>query len=153
MKRTFSFFSKRNAFLCFLLTGLFFLLGNNVEAQERASDITNPHVAIANDFGVTAYPFGTFNREDAIVVLEGILATIKPLIGHGASAAQERKYKYVTAVLTDVQNYSIAVEISLLTRLKEIRASAKIGGSNTSVGNLPDTQFANLYNEVVNELQ
>ncbi len=153
MKRTFSFFSKRNAFLCFLLTGLFFLLGNNVEAQERARDNTNPHAAIANDFGVTAYPFGTFNREEAIEVLEGILNPIKPLIGHGATSAQIRKYNYVNAVLTDIQGYSIAVEISLLTRLKETRTGAKVGGSNTLVGNLPDTQFANLYNEVVNELQ
>ncbi len=153
MKRTFSFFSKRNAFLCFLLTGLFFLLGNNIQAQDLARGTDNPRQVIADDFGVTAYPLGTFNREEAIAVLEGILTPIKPLIGHGASAAQVRKYNYVTAILTDVQGYSIAVEISLLTRLVDTRAGAKIGGSNTSTGNLPDTQFANLYNEVVNELQ
>ena len=136
-----------------MLTGLFFLLGNNIQAQERARDNANPRQAIADDFGVTAYPLGHFNREEAIEVLEGILATIKPLIGHGATSAQVRKYNYVNAVLTDVQGYSIAIEISLLTRLKETRAGAKVGGSNTTVGNLPDTQFANLYNEVVNELQ
>jgi len=124
-----------------------------VDAQERARDNTNPQTAIANDFGVTAYPLTTFNREEAIEVLEGIVTTIKPLIGHGATSAQVRKYNYVNAILTDIQGYSIAVEISLLTRLKDVRTGAKIGGSSTSVSNLPDTQFANLYNEVVNELQ
>ena len=81
-------------------------------------------------------------------MLEGIVNTIKPLVGHGATPAQIRKYNYVKRDSDGRSGVFIAVEISLLTRLKDVRAGAKVGGSATSVSNLPNTQFANLYNEV-----
>lgn len=152
MKRTFSFFPKRNALSCLLLAGLFFLVGNNMYAQEAARGFDNPKEAIAQDFNVVAYDLGTFNPEQTAIALKGILDSLEPLIGNGATPAQMRKYRYVTKVLSDVRDFSIAAEISLLTRLHEERANAKVGGSNTLVNNVADTPFTNMYNEVVNAL-
>lgn len=155
MKNTFSFFSQRNVVLAFMLTGFFFLLGmNNASAQLATAkgNLNNPYTSIAQSFGVTAYPLGQFDQAEVIEALDGIMTPIKPLLGHGASQAQELKYEYVSAVLNDV-NHDVAVEISLLTRLQELKDSKHIAGPMNQTKVNPTQQLAALYNEVVNELQ
>jgi hypothetical protein len=155
MKRTFSFFTKRNALWCFVLTGMFFLVGiSNSSAQDNAGGLDNPEIATAQQFNVTAYPIGTFDREEVIEVLEGIAADLKANNGHNPSITVQMKYKYISDVLQDVRAYSIAAEISLLKKLAKLKDSKILSGSNSSTtGGTPPAQFANLYNEVVNELQ
>ena len=121
MKNTFSLFSQRNVLVSFLLTGLFFLVGlNSTNAQQSAGGGANPYTGIAQAFGVTAYPLGTFDQATTVTTLTDILIPLKPLIGHGASQAQELKYAYLSTVLADVGAYSIAVEISLLKKQKKL---------------------------------
>jgi hypothetical protein len=154
MKNTFSLFSQRNVLVSFLLTGLFFLVGmNSTNAQQTASGGVNPHTGIAQAFGVTAYPLGTFDPTSTVETITGILIPLKPLIGHGASHAQELQYAYLSAVLTDVGAYSIAVEISLLKRLEELKDSKHLTGALNQTKFDPTTQLANLYNQTVNAIQ
>ena len=155
MKRTFSFFTKRNALWCFVLTGMFFLVGiSNSSAQDNAGGFDNPETAIAQQFNVTAYQIGTFDREEAIEVLKGIATEMKANLGHNPSLSDRMKYKYISDVLQDVEAYSIAVEISLLKKLANLKNSKILASGNSSTtGGTPPAQFANLYNEVVNELQ
>lgn len=154
MEQTFSFFSKRNVLVSFLLTGLFFLVGlNSTNAQQSAGGGANPYTGIAQAFGVTAYPLGTFDQATTVTTLTDILIPLKPLIGHGASQAQELKYAYLSTVLADVGAYSIAVEISLLKRLEELKDSKHLGGTMNQTKINPTAQLAALYNETVNALQ
>ncbi|MDZ4748689.1 MAG: hypothetical protein SH808_09395 [Saprospiraceae bacterium] len=154
MEQTFSFFSKRNVLMSFLLTGIFFLVGlNSANAQQTASGGVNPHTGIAQAFGVTAYPLGTFDQASTVETIKGILIPLKPLIGHGATDAQELQYAYLSAVLTDVGTYSIAVEISLLKRLEELKDSKHLSGALNQTKFNPTTQLANLYNQTVNAIQ
>ncbi len=154
MKNTFSLFSQRNVLVSFLLTGLFFLVGlNSTNAQQAASGGVNPHTGIAQAFGVTAYPLGTFDQAATVETITGILIPLKPLIGHGATQAQELQYAYLSAVLTDVGTYSIAVEISLLKRLEELKDSKHLTGALNQTKFNPTTQLANLYNQTVNAIQ
>lgn len=140
--------------MSFLLTGLFFLVGvNNTSAQQVASGGVNPHTGIAQAFGVTAYPLGTFDQAATVETIKGILIPLKPLIGHGATQAQELQYAYLSAVLTDVGAYSIAVEISLLKRLEELKDSKHLSGALNQTKFDPTTQLANLYNQTVNAIQ
>lgn len=140
--------------MSFLLTGLFFLVGlNSTNAQQLARGTANPYTGIAQSFGVTAYPLGNFQQPEVVTALQNVLIPIKPLIGHGASQAQELKYAYVSLVLTDVEQSSIAVEISLLKRLEEMKNSKHISGAMNQTKSNPTNQLANLYNEIVNELQ
>lgn len=155
MKRTFSFFTKRNALWCFVLTGMFFLVGiSNSSAQDNAGGFDNPETAIAQQFNVTAYQIGTFDREEAIEVLTSIATDLKANYGHNPSLSVRMKYQYISDVLQDVEAYNIAVEISLLKKLAKLKESKimAMGNSSTS-GGAPPAQFANIYNEVVNELQ
>ena len=100
MKNTFSLFSQRNVLVSFLLTGLFFLVGlNSTNAQQSAGGGANPYTGIAQAFGVTAYPLGTFDQATTVTTLTDILIPLKPLIGHGATQAQELKYAYLSTVL------------------------------------------------------
>ena len=134
--------------MSFLLTGLFFLVGlNSTNAQQSAGGGANPYTGIAQAFGVTAYPLGTFDQATDILI------PLKPLIGHGASQAQELKYAYLSTVLADVGAYSIAVEISLLKRLEELKDSKHLGGTMNQTKINPTAQLAALYNETVNALQ
>ena len=154
MEQTFSFFSKWNVLMSFLLTGLFFLVGlNSTNAQQSAGGGANPYTGIAQAFGVTAYPLGTFDQATTVTTLTDILIPLKPLIGHGASQAQELKYAYLSTVLADVGAYSIAVEISLLKRLEELKDSKHLGGAMNQTKINPTAQLAALYNETVNALQ
>lgn len=154
MEQTFSFFSKRYVLMSFLLTGLFFLVGlNNTSAQQTASGGVNPHVGIAQAFGVTAYPLGTFDPAATVETIKEILIPLKPLIGHGATPAQELQFAYLSAILTDVAGSSIAVEISLLTRLEELKGSKHLSGAMNQTKFNPTTQLANLYNQTVNAIQ
>jgi hypothetical protein len=154
MKNTFSFFSQRNVLMSFLLTGLFFLVGaNSANAQQLARGTANPYTGIAQSFGVTAYELGHFDQAEVITALQNVLTPIKPLIGHGASEAQELEYAYVSAVLADVEGSSIAVEISLLKRLDEMKNNKHLNGPMNKLNNNGTVQLANLYNETVNELQ
>jgi hypothetical protein len=154
MEQTFSFFSKRNVIMSFLLTGLFFLAGlNSTSAQQAASGGVNPHTNIALSYGVTAQPLGTFDPASTIETLHGIVFPLRPLIGHGATQAQELQFAYLNAVLTDVEYSSIAVEISLLKRLDELKESKHLAGSINQTKFNATTQLANLYNQTVNALQ
>jgi len=137
-----------------MLPGLFFLVGlNSTNAQQTAGGGANPYTGIAQAFGVTAYPLGTFDQATTVTILKDILIPLKPLIGHGASQAQELKYAYLSVVLTDVETSSIAVEISLLKRLEEMKNSKHLGGAMNQTKINPTAQLANLYNETVNALQ
>lgn len=155
MKRTFSYFLKRNALWGFILTGFLFLLSaNTTNAQSNAGGVDNPEVAIAQRFNVTAYNLGTFSHDEALAVLEGLASEIKPLLEHNPSEALRLKYRYLSEVISDVQVYSIATEISLLKRLDSLSRNMKLSGQNSSTtkNNTPQTQYASLYNEIVNEL-
>jgi hypothetical protein len=154
MKNTFSFFSQRNVLLSFMLTGFFLLMGMNSSnaQQSSAAGTNNPNASIAQSFGVTAYPLGHFNQDEVIPALEGIITPLKPLIGHGASQLQELTYAYVSKVFGDVQQ-DIAVEISLLKRLEEVKNSKFLSGTMNQTKNNPTAQLAALYNSVVAELQ
>lgn len=140
--------------MSFLLTGLFFLVGlNNTEAQQSARGTANPYTAIAQSFGVAAYPLGTFEQTAVKTALENILTTIRPLLENGASQTQRLTYEYVSRVLSDV-NYNIAVEISLLKRLEEMKRSKNLIIPNNQVGSYQHgSQLVTLYNNTVNELQ
>ncbi len=154
MKNTFSLFSQRSVLVSFLFTGLFFLVSlNNTNAQQIASGGVNPHIGIAQAFGVTAYPLGTFDQASTVETIKDILIPLKPLIGHGASQAQELQYAYLSAVLTDVGTYSIAVEISLLKRLQELKSSKHLSGPLNQANFNPTTLLANLYNQTVIAIQ
>ena len=122
-------------------------------AQQSAGGGANPYTGIAQAFGVTAYPLGTFDQATTVTTLTDILIPLKPLIGHGASQAQELKYAYLSTVLADVGAYSIAVEISLLKRLEELKDSKHLGGTMNQTEINPTAQLAALYNETVNALQ
>jgi len=63
------------------------------------------------------------------------------------------KYAYLSTVLADVGAYSIAVEISLLKRLEELKDSKHLGGTMNQIKINPTAQLAALYNETVNALQ
>lgn len=158
MKNTISFFSQRNVLLSFLLTGLFFLLGmTNTSAQDSYKGTDNPHTAIAQYFTVTAYPLGHFQPNEVIQKLTGIITPLKQVIGQGnATQAQKLKYTYVTQVLSDVQ-YHIAVEISLLKRLDELKKGKTIDKpadtAQTVLSQISTSDLHNLYNEIVNQLQ
>ena len=140
--------------MSFMLTGFFFLMGmNSSNAQlALARGTNNPHTSIAQSFGVAAYQLGHFDQAEVIPALEGILTPIKPLIGHGASQLQELTYAYVSKVLVDVQQ-DIAVEISLLTRLEELKNSKFLAGPMNQTKTNPTAQLAALYNGVISELQ
>ena len=154
MKSTFSFFSQRNVGLALMLTGFFFLLSVNSSSAQVASagGTNNPHTSIAQSFGVTAYPLGHFDQAEVIPALEGIITPLKPLIGHGASQLQELTYAYVSKVFVDVQQ-DVAVEISLLKRLEEMKSSKFLSGTMNQTKINPTSQLAGLYNSVVAELQ
>ena len=154
MKRTFSYF-KKNALWGFILTGFLFLLSTSTtNAQSNAGGVDNPEVAVAQQFNVTAYNLGTFSHDEALAVLEGLASDLKPLLEHNPSEALRLKYRYLSEVISDVQIYSIATEISLLKRLDSLSRNMKLSGQNSSLlkNNTPQTQFASLYNEIVNEL-
>ena len=154
MKRTFSFFSKKNVLRYLVLTGFVFLLSlNNTMAQNTPTGGNNPYTGIAQDFNVIAYTLGTFNRDEVIVALEDFAAQLEPLIHTNPSLLP--KYKYVTSVLTDVQTYWIAVEVSLLTNLETLHDNVKVPGQvgNHTVGAPSTTLFTNMYNEVVSAIQ
>ncbi len=155
MKNTFSFFVQRNVLLSFMLTGFMFLLGtNDSQAQNLARGTQNPHLDIAQSFGVLGYALGHFDRDEAIAALTAIGTELKPIIQqHGGTQYQKMKYAYVSNVLTDVQTYSIAVEISILKRLDELKKSGKFvgGGAGNTLTGSTSPQYAGLYNEVVSQ--
>ena len=154
MKRTFSYL-KKNALWGFILTGFLFLLSaNTANAQSNAGGVDNPEVAIAQRFNITAYNLGTFSHDEALAVLKGLASDIKPLLEHNPSEALRLKYRYLSEVISDVQVYSIATEISLLKKLDSLSRIIQLSGQNSSTtnNNAPLTQFASLYNEIVNEL-
>ena len=74
MKNTFSLFSQRNVLVSFLLTGLFFLVGlNSTNAQQSAGGGANPYTGIAQAFGVTAYPLGTFDQATTCLLYTSLI--------------------------------------------------------------------------------
>lgn len=156
MTNTFSFISQRNVLVTFLLAGFFFLVGlNNTNAQQAARGTANPYPEIAESFDVTAYDLGHFDPNSSVDALTAIMVTLKPTLGPGASDADQLKYAYLSAIVSDVQGSSIAVEISLLTRLEELKSNKQhIGGtSNLLQGGQQYTQLTNLYNTTVSSLQ
>lgn len=149
MKRSFSLFHRNNVFLCFLLAGFFILVGNNnATAQELATSGANPKIALAQKFGVTAYSLGTFDPAEAITVLQQHIEPLEHIVaGGGGTELQQATYAYLTAALNDISTYSIAPEITLLTRLNAVqRAEASSSTSNNGAF------FRNLYNQIVSEL-
>ena len=149
MKRSFSFLAGNKVFLCFLLAGFFMLAGiNNTTAQTTASNGANPHIDIAQKFGVTAYPLSTFDQAEAIAVLQQLIAPLEPIIiNGGGSNVQKTSYAYYTAALNDINKYSIAPEISLLKRMGAIH-SGELKANLTNHQQL----LKNLYNQIVSEL-
>ena len=154
MKRTFSFFSKKNVLRYLVLTGVVFLLSlTHTMAQDTPNAGNNPYGSIAQDYNVTAYTLGTFDRDEVIVALEDLAAQLEPLAHNNPS--MQIKYKYVRNVLSDVQTYWIAVEVSLLTKLDAMHDNTKIAGQvgHQTVGNTSTSFFTTMYNEVVSAIQ
>ena len=154
MTNTFSFISQRNVLVTFLLAGFFFLVGlNNTNAQQVARGAANPYPEIAESFDVTAYDLSHFDRDHAIEVLSGIYDPLRHLHGLGTHQ-EELQAEYIGNVLSDVKEAFIAVEISLLTRLEELKSNKHIGGtSNQLQGGQQYAQLTNLYNSTVSSLQ
>jgi hypothetical protein len=154
MTNTFSFISQRNVLVTFLLAGFFFLVGlNNTNAQQVARGAANPYPEIAESFDVTAYDLSHFDRDHAIEVLSGIYDPLRHLHGLGTHQ-EELQAEYIGNVLSDVKEAFIAVEISLLTRLEELKSNKHLGGtSNQLQGGQQYTQLTNLYNSTVSSLQ
>ena len=157
MKRTFSFFLKKNA-LWGLLLAVFMLAGvNSSNAQSNAGGNDNPEITIAQKFNVTAYDLGTFDKEETIAALSELAADLQSQVNHSSPMTLRLKFKYVTQVLSDVETYSIAPEISLLKRLSALETSTRkafpSNNGTISSSNTTPVQYSNLYNEIVNELQ
>ncbi|HJW29057.1 MAG TPA: hypothetical protein VJ508_07375, partial [Saprospiraceae bacterium] len=129
----------------------FLLLGNGaLNAQATAAGGNNPHVDIAQHFGVVAYPLGNFDRDVVIAALESIASDIKPILDSHATSYQKLEYAYVSNLLLDVQGGYVAVEVSLLKRLEELKNNTKLlGGQNNLPNGTFSPQYANLYNDVV----
>jgi hypothetical protein len=138
----------------FLLAGFFFLVGlNNTNAQQAARGTANPYPEIAESFDVTAYDLGHFDPNSSVDALTAIMVTLKPTLGPGASDADQLKYAYLSAIVSDVQGSSIAVEISLLTRLEGLKSNKHLGGTMNKVHVDQYSQLTNLYNTIVSALQ
>ena len=132
-----------------MLSGFFMLAGaSSTTAQELATSGTNPKIALAQKFGVTAYSLGTFDPTEAIAVLEQQLEPLQHVVANGGGTElQQATYAYLTAALNDISTYSIAPEITLLTRLNAVqRAEATSSVKNNG------SFFRNLYNQIVSEL-
>ena len=154
MTNTFSFISQRNVLVTFLLAGFFFLVGlNNTNAQEAARGTENPHQDIAQSFDVTAYELGHFDQNSSVAALTAIMEPLKVAIADGGTHADQLKYAYLSAIVSDVQGSGIAVEISLLTRLEELRTNKHLGGTSNQVHQNLNAQLTNLYNTTVSSLQ
>lgn len=140
--------------MSFLLTGLFFLMGtSNSNAQELARGTANPYISIAQSFNVPAYALGHFDQAEVKAELLETLLALKPLIGHGASQAQELQFAYLNKVYGDVADLSIAVEISLLKRLEEMKDSKFLAGVQNQTKTTSTQQLAGLYNQTITQLQ
>lgn len=114
-------------------------------AQESAKglpgSIENPYAAQAAKLGVSTFNLGTLNVDNGKTALTQQAASLKPLMGDGNIPALSKfKYAYYTKVLSDL-GYSIAPEISLVTRL---------GEANQAAGtNLTPVQMVAVYNQAV----
>jgi hypothetical protein len=154
MTNTFSFISQRNVLVTFLLAGFFFLVGlNNTNAQQAARGTANPYPEIAESFDVTAYDLGHFDPASSVEALTAIMIPLKATLEQGGTHADELKYAYLSGIVSDVEGSSIAVEISLLTRLEGLKTNKHLGGTSNQVKGGQYTQLTNLYNSTVSSLQ
>jgi hypothetical protein len=88
--------------------------------------MANQNTSIAQKYGVTAYPHNTFNKAEAIAVLQQMISPLQSIIGNGGGTdSQKATHAYLAAVLNDITKYSIASENALLT-------SAKMSGRTAS---------------------
>ncbi len=151
MKKTISYFQGGKGLINgILLVGafMFFNAGSATAQQfQQANGTANPYTDLAAKMNVTAYPFGTFDRDHTMEVMDGILHGLKQVIGSGtATNSQKLKYEYCNAVLSDISTQYIAVEIALLTSLSELNMKQNTPASQQS-------QLATLYNEIVAQIQ
>ena len=103
-----------------------FLLVGSVDAngQSRASSVENPQSSVATKLGITSCPMGTAtNVQGGIAALDAWSQSQKPNMA-SATALNRLKYEYYRRVVTDVRDYSIAVELSLLNNLEPAFKSA-----------------------------
>jgi len=130
------------AFLAFFL-----LLGvNQADAQSLGfatiSSSPSPESRLAQKYGVTAYPLGTWNLNNAAQIL---IANTPDVKGQSnAPLASRVTYAYYQLVLSDMQHYSIAPEIALLTNLQKVQEQFKTSAVTENFSFL-----ANMYNSTV----
>ncbi|MEM6964336.1 MAG: hypothetical protein AAF573_06195 [Bacteroidota bacterium] len=108
-----------------------------VNAQTTDSNAPNASHAIATQYGVTAYEYGTFDTDNAFIVLNDELNDMRSA---GTPASEYRYYWYVAV---DVKRFSVPVEDALLKNLE--RVQQEYGTSSQSL--------KNMYNEVVSLIQ
>jgi len=128
------------AFLAFFL-----LLGvNQASAQSltMSSNSTYPESRLAQKYGVTAYPIGTWNLNNAAQILIANTPNVKGQ--PNAPLASRVKYAYYQLVISDIQNYSIAPEVALLKNLQKVQEQFKTSAVTENFAFL-----SNMYNSTV----
>jgi len=99
-----------------------FLVVGTLDANAQitsAANRVNPHGMTAQSLSITAYNLGTAtNVQGGLDAIDGESQVMKPNLD-GATPADRLKYAYYQLLITDVRDYSIAVEISLITSLEK----------------------------------
>jgi len=120
-----------------------FLVVGTVDAgaQSRASSVENSENLLAQKLGLTACPMGTAtNVQGGLAAIDAQAAVLRASINAGSSTLNDRlKYFYFESVSTEVGQYDIAAELSLLTNLRT--AAKKVGSDNVT-----NQMLASLYN-------
>lgn len=123
----------------------FFLLLGVTQASAQSltmSNSTYPESRLAQKYGVTAYPIGTWNLNNATQILVANTPNVKGQ--PNAPLASRVTYAYYQLVLSDMQNYSIAPEVALLKNLQKVQEQFK-----TSAVTENFVFLANMYNSTV----
>ena len=121
---------------------VFLIVGTvDANAQSRASSTENTQVAIAQKLGISSCPMGSAtNVQGGLASLESQRLVLRASVNAGtASISDKLKYFYYESILTEVGEYSVAAEISLL---KNLRSAALSAGSDQ----VTNQMLVSLYN-------
>lgn len=116
----------------------FFLVAASLEVSAQATEDNAPNAsnAIAQDYGVSAYAYGTFDADNAFLTLNDEMNSMK-------SSGETKEYKYYWLVAVDAKRFEVPVEDALLQNLAKIQQEF---GTNV-------TALQALYNNTVIMLQ
>ena len=129
--------SKLAGFIAMLV--VFFASMVDASAQSRASTDLNPQSQLAVRLGVNPCALGSAtNVQGGLSTIEGLAAAMKPTLAN-ASVDNKLRYAYYANISADVRNYSIAVEISMLSSLRKAVIE-------TGIDNVTTQQLVTMYN-------